>query len=149
MTGVPPSVLTVGERILLHLSRYRWISAAAPYELTQDGVAQAIGRTRAHAAIELKKLVELGLAEVLRSEHVRGMGAKRQVTVLTPAGLRDAERLKALAAERGVVWTDAIMAPYSHKTDLGKLMERCVRIQQELDDVRKSIISLQSQGVEQ
>lgn len=137
---------TNAERVLLHLSRYPITGAAAPPEITQDGVAQAIGRTRAHAAIELKKLVELGLAEVLRSEHVRGVGAKRQVTVLTPAGLRDAERLKALAAERGLEWTSVIMAPPNPKTDMGKLMERCTRIQQELDNVRKSIISLQAQG---
>ena len=137
---------TNAERVLLHLSRHSFTGAAAPPEITQDGVAQAIGRTRAHASIELKKLVELGLAEVLRSEHVRGVGAKRQVTVITPAGLRDVERLKALAAERGLVWTDAIMAPHTHKADLGKLMERCVRIQQELDNVRNSIISLQAQG---
>ncbi|OPX66358.1 MAG: hypothetical protein A4E30_00145 [Methanomassiliicoccales archaeon PtaB.Bin215] len=38
------------------------------------------------------------------------------------------------------------MAPPNHKTDLGKLMERCVRIEKELDNVRKSIISLQAQG---
>ena len=135
---------TNAERILLHLSRYQFTGAAAPYELTQDGVAEAIGRTRAHAAIELKKIAALGLAEVLRSEHVRGVGAKRQVTVLTQAGLRDAERLKALAAERGLVWTDVIMAPPTPKNDLGKLMERCVRIQQDLDNVMKSIISLQA-----
>ena len=137
---------TNAERVLLHLSRHPFTGAAAPYELTQDGIAQAIGRTRAHAAIELKKIVDLGLAEVRRSEHVRGVGAKRQVTVLTPAGMRDAERLKALAAERGLVWTDVIMAPPNPKTDLGKLMERCVRIENELDNVRKSIISLQVQG---
>ena len=136
---------TNAERILLHLSRYQFTGAAAPYELTQDGVAEAIGRTRAHAAIEIKKLSSLGLVEQ-HAEHIRGGAVKRLVAVPTLAGMRETERLKALAAERGLVWTDVIMAPPNPKTDMGKLMERCTRIQQELDNVRKSIISLQAQG---
>lgn len=136
---------TNAERVLLHLSRHPFNGAAAPYELTQDGVAQAIGRTRAHAAIEIKKLRGEGLVEQ-HAEHIRGGAVKRQVALLTLSGIREAERLKAVAAERGLVWTDVIMAPPNHKTDLGKLMERCVRIEKELDNVRKSIISLQAQG---
>ena len=136
---------TCAERVLLHLSRHPFTGAAAPYALTQDGIAQAIGRTRAHAAIEVKKLREKGLVED-RPAHVQGAGQKRLVALLTFAGMREAERLKAVAAERGLVWTDVIMAPPNHKTDLGKLMERCVRIEKELDNVRKSIISLQAQG---
>lgn len=86
MSGIPPDTLTVCERILLHLSRYRWISAAAPYELTQDGIAQAIGRTRAHAAMELRKLLDQGMVEAPVSDHVVGGAVKRLVYVMTPAG---------------------------------------------------------------
>jgi DNA-binding MarR family transcriptional regulator len=136
---------TNAERVLLHLSRYPITGAAAPPEITQDGVAQAIGRTRAHAAIELKKLPEAGLVEK-RPERVQGGRSKLLIALPTPAGIREADRIKAVASERGVVWTDIIMAPPNPKADLGKLMERCVRIQQELDNVRKSIISLQAQG---
>ena len=136
---------SIAERVLLHLSRHPFTGASAPYELTQDGIAQAIGRTRAHAAIEIKKLSGEGLVEQ-RSEHIRGGAAKRLVTVPTLAGIRETERLKAVAAERGLEWTSVIMAPPNPKTDMGKLMERCTRIQQELDNVRKSIISLQAQG---
>lgn len=134
---------TNSERVLLHLSRHPFNGAAAPYELTQDGVAQAIGRTRAHAAIEIKKLRGEGLVEQ-HAEHIRGGAVKRQVALLTPSGIREAERLKAIAAERGLEWTSAIMAPPNPRTDMAKLMERCIRIQQDLDNVMKSIISLQA-----
>jgi len=54
------SSITVQDAALLHLNRY---SSATPdiynmpFEATQDGIATALGISRAHASIELKKLI--------------------------------------------------------------------------------------------
>lgn len=143
MTGVPPSVLTVGERILLHLSRYRWISASAPHELTQDGIAQAIGRTRARAAIELKKLLDRGLVEAPVSDHVVGGTMKRLVYVMTPAGWAATSRLRSVLAERGIDWVAAIRCPSTPRSDLSKLGEKIARMQNELDNLKVAFAGLQ------
>lgn len=143
MTGVPPSVLTIGERILLHLSRYRWISASAPYELTQDGIAQAIGRTRAHAAIELKKLIDQKLIDDPVSGHIVGGKTKRLVYVMTQAGWNAATRLKSVLAERGIDWVAAISCPSTPRSDLAKLGEKITRMQNELDNLKVAFAGLQ------
>lgn len=143
MTGVPPSVLTVGERIMLHLSRYRWVSASAPYELTQDGIAQAIGRTRAHAAIELKKLIDQGMIEDPVSGHVVGGAMKRLVYILTPNGWTATSRLKVILSERGIDWVAAISCPSTPRSDLAKLGEKITRMQNELDNLKVAFAGLQ------
>ena len=143
MTYTPPSVLTVGERILLHLSRYRWTSAAAPFELTQDGIAQAIGRTRAHVAIELRKLVDQGLVDQPVSAHIVGGTMKRLVYVMTPAGWNAAGRCKRILAEQGVDWVAAISCPSTPRSDLAKLGEKLTRMQADLDDLKVAFAGLQ------
>lgn len=135
--------ITVGERILLHLSRYRWISAAAPYELTQDGIAQAIGRTRAHAAIELKKLLDQGMVEAPVSDHVVGGAMKRLVYVMTPAGRDKVVKLRAILAEQGADWVSAINCPSTPRSDLAKLGEKITRMQNELDNLKVAFAGLQ------
>lgn len=83
--------LTVGERIAIHLS---CISPElgvsdnpmiALEQQTQDGAALACGISRAHAAVELKKLVSGGYA-VRRSCHVLGRGGKVASYYLTHKG---------------------------------------------------------------
>lgn len=143
MTGVPPTTITIGERILLHLSRYRWISASAPFELTQDGIAQAIGRTRAHAAIELKKLIDQGKVEAPVTDHVVGGAMKRKVYIMTPAGWAAASRLKWVLADRGIDWVSAIRCPSTPRSDLAKLGEKITRMQNELDNLKVAFAGLQ------
>ena len=143
MTYTPPSVLTVGERILLHLSRYRWVSTAAPFELTQDGIAQAIGRTRAHAAIELKKLIDQGLVDAPVSDHVAGGTMKRLVYVMTPAGRDKVVKLRAILAEQGADWVSAINCPSTPRSDLAKIGEKITRMQNELDNLKVAFAGLQ------
>jgi len=79
--------LTVSERILYHLSHYLKFEDKyeSPFDVTQDGISQACGISRAHAAIELKKLKAAGIIDE-RLSHVRRGKARRKVYFLTFAG---------------------------------------------------------------
>jgi tetratricopeptide (TPR) repeat protein len=83
--------LTVSERILYHLNAYVKYEDKyeVPFDVTQDGVSQACSISRAHAAVELKKLKSAGIIEE-RLSHVKKGKAKRKVYFLTPKGKADA-----------------------------------------------------------
>lgn len=76
--------LTVSERILFHLHNYVKFEDKfeVPFDVTQDGISQACSISRAHAAIELKKLKASGVIEEKLS-HVRKGKARRKVYFLT------------------------------------------------------------------
>jgi tetratricopeptide (TPR) repeat protein len=79
--------LTVSERILFHLSNYVKFEDKyeVPFDITQDGISQSCAISRAHAAIELKKLKASGILEEKLS-HVRRGKARRKVYFLTQPG---------------------------------------------------------------
>ncbi|HYV08774.1 MAG TPA: ATPase, partial [Thermoplasmata archaeon] len=79
--------VTVGERVLVHLSGFLRHADAyeCPIEMTQDGIAAALSISRAHVALELKRLKTTGkVAE--RMAHVANARSRRKVYDLTPAG---------------------------------------------------------------
>lgn len=90
MTGV-----TVGERILVHLSTCLRHADAfeCPPEMTQDGIAGALGISRAHVALELKRLRARNRVEE-RMAHVEGAKVRRKVYGLAPAGQEIARRMR-------------------------------------------------------
>lgn len=95
--------ITVGERIVLHLAQYSKNQSDfdAPFEVSQDGIGEALRISRAHAAIELKKLKEAGtVAE--RISHIRAGAVKRKVYFLTQAGEDKARNLKDFATRQGI-----------------------------------------------
>ncbi|QLH75204.1 MAG: hypothetical protein HPY73_06950 [Methanomassiliicoccales archaeon] len=97
------SAVTVGERIILHLAQYsKYIdSFDAPPEVSQDGIAEAIRISRAHAAIELKKLKEHG--DVFeKMSHIKKGPTKRKVYYLTEAGEKRAKNLKDYIQGQGI-----------------------------------------------
>ncbi len=98
-----PSAVTVGERILLHLSQFSKHSDSfdAPPEVSQDGIAEALRISRAHAAIELKKLKEVEEVSE-RLSHIRRGPTKRKVYFLTEKGEVRAKRLKDYVAREGI-----------------------------------------------
>ncbi len=59
----------------------------APPELTQDGIAAALGITRPHASLVLKKLVSDGFVEA-RILHIRGGRRRRTAYILSPSGFQ-------------------------------------------------------------
>jgi tetratricopeptide (TPR) repeat protein len=95
--------ITVGERIVLHLAQYSKNQSDfdAPFEVSQDGIGEALRISRAHAAIELKKLKEAGtVAEKI--SHIRAGAVKRKVYFLTQAGEDKARNLKDFATRQGI-----------------------------------------------
>src|SRR4030067_1046738 len=67
------SQVTVGERILVHLGSFLRFSDAfeCPRDTTQEGISRALGISRAHAALELKRLKASAKVEE-RMAHVAG-----------------------------------------------------------------------------
>ena len=88
---------SIGERMLLHLMKYRQVDTSEyfniPWDLTQDGIASSLRISRAHASIELKKHREKGN---VREDQVRIKGGKvkRKCYMLTEDGLKAAEEVK-------------------------------------------------------
>ncbi len=95
--------ITVGERIVLHLDQYskNQNDFDAPFEVSQDGIGEALRISRAHAAIELKKLKEANTV-VERISHIRAGAVKRKVYFLTSSGEEKARNLKDFATRQGI-----------------------------------------------
>jgi tetratricopeptide (TPR) repeat protein len=95
--------LTVSERILFHLQSFTKYEDKyeVPYHLTQDGISQSCGISRAHAAIELKKLKASGLVEE-RLSHVRRGKARRKVYLLSYEGKSKASAIHQYVRENGI-----------------------------------------------
>ncbi len=94
---------TVGERIVVHLSGFlRHVDAyEVPVEMTQDGIGAALGISRAHVALELKRLRDANKV-VERMAHVAGARTRRKVYDLTPSGQELARRMRDYARSRTV-----------------------------------------------
>lgn len=101
------SDLTVARRILLHLSlfsRHR-DEFECPREVTQKGIAAALGLSRSHVALELKALLEQGRVESGLA-HVNKARSRRKVYFLTPTGERAAQGMRQRAREAAARWID-------------------------------------------
>jgi len=95
--------ITVSERILFHLGNYIKYEDKfeVPFDVTQDGISQSCNISRAHAAIELKKLREAGIVEE-RLSHVRRGRARRKVYFLTQAGKPKARDVQQYVRQNGL-----------------------------------------------
>ncbi|HKW42914.1 MAG TPA: tetratricopeptide repeat protein, partial [Thermoplasmata archaeon] len=102
MEGLPG--VTVGERILVHLFGFLRHADAyeCPIEMTQDGIAAALSISRAHVALELKRLRTTSKVEE-RMAHVANARSRRKVYDLTPGGQEVARRMRDHARSRAVV----------------------------------------------
>ena len=81
--------LTVQDAVVLHLYKYaeRPIDVYnMPLDTTQDGIATALGISRAHACFELKKLTEKGWVGFIAA-HTPGSPRKMMTYYLMPSGL--------------------------------------------------------------
>ena len=78
---------TVGERILVHLSAFeRYANEIdGPEEVTQGGIGEALGLSRAHVALEVRRLITAGRL-IQRLVHVRGSRHRRKAYFLTGVG---------------------------------------------------------------
>jgi len=98
-----PGNLTVAERIVLHLLQHQRSidSYDVPLDISQDGIASALCISRAHVAIELKKLREGGDV-VEKLAHIRKGKTKRKVYFLTENGELKAKKIREYAAAEGI-----------------------------------------------
>ena len=81
--------LTYTDKTLLHLGRFDELGLngyVVPFDLTQDGIALALGISRAHISIVLKRLGERSLV-TWRLAHTGG-SVSRRVYTLTSKGRR-------------------------------------------------------------
>lgn len=69
------------EQIMIHLlgQLQRGDEYVMPYQTTQDGIAEAVGISRAHVSIEMKRLETKGLVTYLR-RHVYADGLRSKGT---------------------------------------------------------------------
>ena len=97
------SAVTIGERIILHLAQFSKFAESfdAPADISQDGIAEALRISRAHAAIELKKLKEKGDV-VERISHIKRGPTKRKVYFLTEKGCAQANNLQEYVQREGI-----------------------------------------------
>jgi DNA-binding PadR family transcriptional regulator len=79
--------LTVNDRILLHLFDFRRIQDDFPQDITQAGIASAVGIRRSHVPRSVKNLEEEGVIEEKR-ERVHGAGRRLKMYFLTERGHR-------------------------------------------------------------
>jgi len=89
--------ITVKTKILVYLSDYlnfkdRYIY---PNEITQEGIARAIGITVTHVPRELEDLLEKGLVMEIKG-RVKDKEKRVNVYFLTPSGITEVERIKNL-----------------------------------------------------
>jgi len=101
MTETKP--LTIGERIVVHLSQYARVQDeyVVPPGMAQTGIAESLGLSRAHVAIELRRQMDAGRIEV-RIAHVTGAPTRRKVYRLTPKGATVAHSVRDRALGRTV-----------------------------------------------
>jgi tetratricopeptide (TPR) repeat protein len=98
-----PGNLTVAERIVLHLLQHQKLidSYDVPIDVSQDGIASALCISRAHVAIELKKLREGGDV-VEKLAHIKKGKTKRKVYFLSENGELKAAKIKEYAVAEGI-----------------------------------------------
>ena len=95
---------TKAELVILQLNRFGNIAFEElnmPYGMTQDGIATALCISRAHASIELKKILNKGLVDVYQA-HVMHRPKKINVYLLTSDGRRRANDLVRRAKEEAI-----------------------------------------------
>jgi tetratricopeptide (TPR) repeat protein/DNA-binding MarR family transcriptional regulator len=87
--------LTVKQRIQLHLFDFQRLAEAyeAPVDVTQDGIAQAVGIQVHHVVQYVRPLVSEGLVEA-RTSHIERRTRRRKVYFLTPKGRAVASALR-------------------------------------------------------
>lgn len=85
--------LTVNDRILLHLHDFRGVTTDFPPDITQAGIAGAIGIRRSHIPRSVKRLEEEGALEK-RRERIHGSGRRLKMYFLTERGYKRASMIR-------------------------------------------------------
>ena len=112
--------LSVKQKALIFLNKYKALNPNdiynTPWEVTQDGVANALCISRAHACIVLNQLRDEGNADE-RISHIKNGKTKRKVYYLTPTGIEGAAKLMEMAVNEGID-LDPILTTKKKKADI-------------------------------
>lgn len=114
------SLLTVRERVILHLLAYQRYQQDpdAPATVTQEGIAEAVDVGRNNVSKIVTSMETEGIVEV-HTRHVKGFSSVKKVYFLTPGGYQNALNLK-LEIERtkiSIIDFDGKV----HEDEMGKL----------------------------
>jgi hypothetical protein len=127
---MPP---TLAERILVHLAAYPIDenTADVPRQVTQEGIADALGAQVAHVSRALKHLVQDGFVTA-HLAHPQGGTRRARAHALTKPGLDAARAIPAIAVARALPRSTAAhpRVPAGRTTELDGLLGA-------LEDVRK------------
>ena len=120
--------LSVKQKTLIFLNKYRSLNPNdiynTPWEVTQDGVANALCISRAHACIVLNQLRDEGNADE-KISHVKNGKSKRKTYFLTPAGMEEAVKVMEFVVKE-CIDIDSILNTKKQKADvvLNKLSDK-------------------------
>lgn len=116
--------LTIAERIILYLSNYSKFQEDydVPPDVSQDGIASALRISRAHAAIELKKLKESEEVSE-RLAHIRRGKTRRKVYFLTVKGEERAREIRDYAEREGIDIVPLLDSRRCHGKDLWESLD--------------------------
>ena len=97
--------LSVKQKALIFLNKYKSLDPSdiynTPWELTQDGVANALCISRAHACIVLKQLKNEDMVEE-KITHIRNGKVRRKSYFIMPAGMEEASDLLRIAEKENI-----------------------------------------------
>ncbi|MDH4122843.1 MAG: helix-turn-helix domain-containing protein [Thermoplasmata archaeon] len=88
-------VPSIADRVLLHLSKVRIDRGAekVPNEISQEGIAAAVGISRSHVPRAVKELISAGYIEESK-KHVKDGEKRVKVYLITPRGLARAKEIE-------------------------------------------------------
>ena len=103
--GSDMTSIGVKQKALIYLNKYRSLDSSdvynTPWELTQDGVANALCISRAHASIVLHQLKDEDLVEE-KVTHIRNGKIRRKSYFILPTGMDEATKLLEMAKKEDV-----------------------------------------------
>jgi len=135
------SAITVQDAVILHLNRYSTVSPDTynmPFDMTQDGIATALGISRAHASMELKKLISKGQVSSIIA-HTSQASRKRNAYYLQPCGKSIVPKINEHMKKENIT-EEAVFAGRSSPFEL----KRDPRKMKAMDEIEKAAKALSS-----
>jgi DNA-binding MarR family transcriptional regulator len=126
--------LVVWERIIARLGPFttqQMEGMVGPIQVTQDGIGEALGLSRAHVAITLSKLIDEGRVEE-RLQHVNGASSRRKTYYLTEEGRKIYDELASMV---DVPLGTLIFAPANKTARRRDPLEEIAKIRGRLNDI--------------
>lgn len=112
--------LTIRKLIILHLHRYQRLEHERfnlPFQVTQDGIAQALNKSRGHICLELKRLED---QIYFSQKNVKGARVGRLVYFLTQDGIDEYDDIRDELSDGYDLTVDRIIDELNSDIDITK-----------------------------